>query len=82
MAITISTEGMRIDQLITMLQAGQAQGATHVAVGMREPGVGAVQSDIEWVSMAPVDDTIYLGAAHEQGAWQVMSNAAQESLDW
>lgn len=82
MSIELSLEGMRIDQLITMLQAGQAQGATKVAVGMRVQGVGAVQSDIEWLSMAPVGDTIYLGAMLEQGDWQTMSNEAADGLDW
>ena len=89
--LPLSTVGMAIDQLITMLQAGQAQGATHVRLGVRSDTSEGFVSDVDWVSMEPLiekdakgndEGVLYIGALLDLDKWEPMSNAAMESLDW
>lgn len=82
MPLPKTVEGMGIKQLIAMLLALEAQGATHVQLACRTSDAEAVVSDAEWVSMAPVDGCGYIAALLPQSEWQHASNAALESLDW
>jgi len=82
MDVPVSTQGIGIAQLLTMLQAAHLQGATHVQIASRMPGCTGASSDIDWVSMAPVNGVVYVGALAEVPNWTPMSNAALESLDW
>lgn len=85
--VPLSTQGMDLNQLLTMLEAAKSQGATHVQLACRTPGKAArgIASDIDWVSMAPVGDsprTVYVGAILAVNEWPVASSEALESLDW
>lgn len=74
--------GMNIDQLISMLMAGKQQGATHAYISRALGDGGGECSGIDWVSMAPVDGVLYIGALDPANRWEDMSNEAMESLDW
>lgn len=82
MTLPTSTEGMKLDQLLAMLQAAHAQGATHVKIACRAPNSDGIASDVDWVSMAPVGNCVYIGAILPLGKWEHASNEALESLDW
>lgn len=76
---------MDLNQLLAMLQAAQAQGATHVQIACKTPGRSGIASDVDWVSMEPVEEsrkTVYIGAILPLGEWKLASNEALESLDW
>lgn len=73
---------MPLNQLIAMLMAAQAQGATHVRLAQRGSdayGSYATEAGIDWVSMKPVNKVVYVGSMAE---WSNMDNTALESLDW
>lgn len=80
----MTTEGMKLDQLVAMLQAAMAQGATHVRIASKDDAGGGIASDIDWVSMEPVEQgrSVYIGAILPLQAWEHASNEALESLDW
>lgn len=80
--IPMTTQGMALDQLITMLLAAQAQGATHVRLACETSRGDGIQSDIDWVSMAPVNNFVYIGAILPFDKWDYASNEALLSLDW
>lgn len=73
--------GMSINQLIAMLMAAQAQGATHAMVAVPNPPgqQGPLSAPVDWVSMAPVEHVAYIGLLDQ---FEDMSNSALESLDW
>lgn len=71
-----------LKQLITMLLAAQAQGATSVRLACQtETGEGR-HSDIDWVSVVPVGNYVYIGAVLPCDKWDLASNEALVSLDW
>jgi hypothetical protein len=73
---------LEIGQVIAMLTAGQAQGATSVKIAVHTPDHYGIASGVEWVSMAPVDGCIYIGAVGLPDSWDTAGAAAAESLDW
>lgn len=74
----LPSDGMPLSQLITMLMAVQAQGATHVRIARRE-GANGIMAGVDWVSPEPVQGCVYLGC---MDTWDNMDNVALESLDW
>jgi len=51
---------MNLNQLIHMLMAAQAQGATEVMVLRMDKEGNGVQSGVDWVAQKPVGDTAYM----------------------
>lgn len=73
---------LSLAQVITMLMAAQAQGATTIQVAIRTADRQAVGNGVDWISMAPVDGCVYIGAQGQPAAWDTITNAALDSLDW
>lgn len=69
---------MNLNQLINMLMAAQAQGATEVMM-IRKDGEGhAIQSGVDWVAQKPVGGVAYMILMeHSDPA----SNEALEAID-
>jgi hypothetical protein len=74
--------GMQIGQVLAMLMAAQAQGAKYVQMCARMGTGDGAQTGIDWISPAPIDSVVYIGALQPMEAWPVMDNRALESLDW
>lgn len=74
---------MHIRQVITMLLACEAQGATQVRIAARsDEDHSGISSKVDWISPEPVDGTAYIGALEAQGEWSHMDNRALLQLDW
>lgn len=75
--------GMKLNQLIAMLMAAQAQGAEYVMVGVQSSPDQKECSGVDWVGMSPVAEphgkTVYIGTMDD---WDYMSNEALQSIDW
>lgn len=80
--ITVEPFALPLAQVLSMLMAAQAQGATRVQVAIRTLDRKAVGNGIDWISMHPVDGCVYLGAIGQPPAWDCLAYEALDSLDW
>lgn len=76
---SLPSEGMPLTQLIAMLMAAQAQGATVARIARREADGNGRMAGVDWVSPEPVEGCVYLGCME---TWDDMGHTALESLDW
>lgn len=76
----LPSDGMPIMQVIAMLMAAQAQGATMVRIAMQHKNDShGVATGVDWISQEPIDGVVYVGCMPE---WDDMNNAALNSMDW
>lgn len=77
MGITVHA-GMNINQLLTMLMAQQAQGATEVRIIMMDAEGNGKQTGVDWVAPKPIDGVAYLCPMQD---WEEASNEGMQALD-
>lgn len=70
---------MSLDQLIAMLMAARAQGATTAALVRMGPHHLPECAPIDWVSPTPVDGVVYIKPMEDM--YDVLGNEAAESVD-
>lgn len=70
--------GMRIQQVIAMLMAAEAQGAQFVQIAVQKSPDHRESSGVDWVGMRPVEKTVYIATMDD---WDYMSNEALDTLD-